>query len=163
MKYLILVLCSLTALAANIVAAGKTAKDGDKISLAFTLTVEGKAVDSATAEKPLSFILGGDEPRLPAGLQKKLAGLAVGKEKTIALAADEGFTYDPEAVIRKSRQTLPTDMIPHEGVVLQLKSREGKMYAARMVKVDADSVTLDLNSPVAGKKLTYKVKIIAIE
>jgi FKBP-type peptidyl-prolyl cis-trans isomerase 2 len=160
MKILSIIILGMLSLVA---AAGKTAKDGDKISLAFTLTVDGKAVDSATADKPLAFILGGDEPRLPAGLQKKLKGLAIGKEKAITLAADEGFAYDPEAVIRKSRMTLPTDMIPHEGVVLQLKSREGKMFAARMVKVDADSVTLDLNSPVAGKKLVYKVTITAVE
>jgi FKBP-type peptidyl-prolyl cis-trans isomerase SlyD len=54
-------------------------------------------------------------------------------------------------------------MIPHEGVFLQLKNREGKQFVARIAKVEPDSVLLDFNNPLAGKTLNYKVKVISIE
>jgi FKBP-type peptidyl-prolyl cis-trans isomerase len=84
MQYLIKTLVAIGVICSICYAAkAKAVKEGDKVTVTYTLTVEGRAVDSATPDKPLVFIVGGEVEKIPATLAEKIKGMVMGKDKVI--------------------------------------------------------------------------------
>ncbi len=53
-------------------------------------------------------------------------------------------------------------MTPQAGMVLQGTDPEGKPFRATIHAIHEKTVTLDLNHPLAGKTLRFKIKILEI-
>ena len=47
-------------------------------------------------------------------------------------------------------------------MALMMASPEGHQMPAQILAVDKENITIDLNHPLAGKKLIFKVKIIKV-
>jgi len=48
-------------------------------------------------------------------------------------------------------------------MILQVKTQEGATMPTRIAEIRENAIVLDLNHPLAGKNLTFQVKIISIE
>jgi FKBP-type peptidyl-prolyl cis-trans isomerase 2 len=66
-------------------------------------------------------------------------------------------------------QKIPLDKIPEKlrsqlkiGGFLMLQSPVGQQMPAKISAMDKESVTLDLNHPLAGKDLTFNINIVDI-
>jgi FKBP-type peptidyl-prolyl cis-trans isomerase 2 len=70
---------------------------------------------------------------------------------------------DPKAFREFPKTTLPKGMDPKVGLVLLATSPDGAKFPARISEVKGDKVILNFNHPLAGKALTFKVKILKIE
>jgi FKBP-type peptidyl-prolyl cis-trans isomerase SlpA len=54
-------------------------------------------------------------------------------------------------------------MTPQVGMVLQATAPDGSKFPAVISAIKGDKVELNFNHPLAGKDLTFKVKILKIE
>ena len=90
--------------------------------------------------------------------------MKAGDEKTITVSADEA--YGP--VNENAFQEVPKSMFPADfeikvGLVVPLQDDEGRTLAAVIQEIKEESVLLNLNHPLAGKDLTFAVKIIDVQ
>ncbi len=131
--------------------------DGRKVTLEYTLMLsDNKVVDSTVGQEPISYVHGQQE--IVPGLEKALTGMKPGETKHISVPAQEAYgPYDP-----KKKVTVPKDKVPPDVKVgTRLRSRDGQ--EAKIVEIKGDSVVVDTNHPLAGKALTFDVKILKVE
>ena len=136
--------------------------DNMDISLEYTLTVDGAVVDSTEGKAPFHYTQGKHQA-IP-GFEKQVEGLHVGDSKEFTVAPEEGYgPIDPAAVVEVSKQQLPTEVTPTAGMKLRGLNQEGRSFQATVKEVKDQSVILDLNHPLAGKTLAFKVKVLDIQ
>ena len=136
-------------------------QDGMTVQMNYTLTVDGQMVDSSEGKPPLSYIQG--KGQIIPGLERELTGLHVGDKKEVTVAPVNGYgAVDPKALIVITRDKLPPAVDPKVGMMVQGTSQDGQPIRAKIQKVDGENVTLDLNHPLAGKTLQFKIEVISI-
>jgi FKBP-type peptidyl-prolyl cis-trans isomerase SlyD len=136
--------------------------EGKQVSLEYTLTLEDKTkVDSNVGKTPLVYTQGSHD--IIPGLEKQLTGLKVGESKRIEVSPEEG--YGPVDPSRK--QEVPKDKIPEDarkvGAKLTGRSPNGQLMFAQVTEIKDNIVVLDLNHPLAGKKLIFDIKVLKVE
>ncbi|MEK9629641.1 MAG: peptidylprolyl isomerase [Nitrospinota bacterium] len=147
--------------ASNLEAAG--AKNGDKVTLEYTGTLNDGTVFDASSnhDTPLEFEVGGG--RVIAGFDKAVKGMKVGEEKKFTIQPAEAYgELNPQLIQKVSRKELPKDREPKVGMGLIMGAPGGRQMRAIITEVTSDSITLDMNHPLAGKALTFKIKVIKI-
>lgn len=142
--------------------AAKTAKSGDTVKVDYTGKLsDGTVFDTSTGKTPLQFTLGANQV-IP-GFEKAVTGMKVGESKTVTIpAADAYGPYRDDLLIVVDRTRLPQDMVPQVGQKLQATQADGTVVVYPIVKVDDTTVTLDTNNPLAGKDLTFEIKLLEI-
>lgn len=131
------------------------------VELEYTLTVDGKVVDSSVGHEPLKYVQG--KSQIIPGLERELAGLHVGDSKEVTVKPADGYgELDPAAFIEIPKAQLPKENTPQVGMVIGGTDPSGYPFRARVSEVKDQTVTLDLNHPLAGKILNFKVKILSI-
>ena len=139
-----------------------TVGDGKRVSLEYTLTLEDKTViDSNVGETPLVYTHG--TKQIVPGLEKQLTGLKAGDTKRVQVSPAEGYgEVDPDRL-----QEVPKENIPEEargvGKKLQGRGPDGQMMFAQVTEVKEKTIIVDLNHPLAGKKLFFDIKVLNIE
>jgi len=139
---------------------------GDKV----TVEYEGKLEDGTVFDSskhgdhshPLEFVVGSGN--LIKGFDENVVGMKKDEEKEFEIMPEDAYgSYREELKQDVPREILPKDPEPKEGMSLIMKTPEGGQFPVKISKVEKDTVTIDLNHPLAGKKLYFKVKVIEIE
>ena len=139
----------------------QTVQDGSTVALNYTLTVDGAVVDSSTTGDPLTYVQG--EGNIIPGLERQLAGLSVGDTRDITVGPNEAYgEVDPAAYIEVPKAQLPKDITPEIGTLLRGTDPEGHPFRATVHEVKNQTVTLDLNHPLAGKTLQFQVEVVTV-
>ena len=116
-------------------------------------------VEEATAEHPFQFISG-----LGTTLERfesEVAALNKGDKFDFVIPSAEAYgEYMPEGVRTVSKDMFTIDGVfdaerIFEGAVIPLQDNEGHHFYATVGEVTADTVTVALNHPHAGKDLTF--------
>ena len=118
-------------------------------------------VEEAGKDNPLDFLYGAGM-MLPK-FEDSIAGLKTGDTIDFELAAADAYGEIDEAALAQ----LPADMfkesgLPEVGEVLPLQDNHGNQFRARVTAVDTDHVAVDLNHPMAGKKLHFDIEILSV-
>jgi len=131
--------------------------DGMKVTIEYTLTLPDKTVaDSNVGQAPFAYTQGAHE--IVEGLEKAMAGLKVGDKKHINVSAAQGYgAYDAKAKVSVDKTKVPADIKTGQ----LLRSADGRPVTVE--KVEEKTVVLDLNHPLAGKDLTFDVKVLNVE
>ena len=138
-----------------------TIQDGRKVSFDYTLTVDDKIMDSSQGKSPLEYTHG--EGKIILGLAKQLRGLRAGDKKTITVSPKEAYgAVNPDAFKEVPRSSLPKDLEPKVGMLLQTKNPDGQLFPVTITEVKENTVVMDFNHPLAGKTLLFQVKIVSI-
>ena len=136
--------------------------DGKTISFDYTLTVDGAVIESSKGKKPLEYVHG--QNKIIPGLEKQLAGLKVGDAKKIVVPVEEAYgKIDPKAVQEVDRTLIPKEIPLAVGTLLETTDPQGHTFPAKVTEIKEKTVMLDLNHPLAGKELTFDVKIVDIK
>jgi FKBP-type peptidyl-prolyl cis-trans isomerase 2 len=140
-------------------------KAGDKVRVDYTGTLDdGTVFDSTTHEghtHPLEFQCGSGQ--LIKGFDDAVMGMKVGEEKTFTLGPEQAYgDRRPEMTKQVPRKNLPPSPEPQVGMMLALRTGDGHEFPAVITEVTPENVTIDLNHPLAGQKLTFKIKIVGI-
>jgi len=135
---------------------------GKKVTLDYTLTVDNKQVETSVGKAPLSYVVG--SRNIIPGLESQLNGMRINEEKVVNVAAKDAYgEVDPKAFKEFPKTALPQGMDPKVGMVLQATAPDGSKFPAVITEIKDDKVVLNFNHPLAGKDLTFKVKILNIE
>ena len=165
MRYLcvaLLLVVSFTLCTSQVMAADQTVQNGSKVAFDYTLTVDEKVVDSSTGKGPLEYTQG-DGKMMP-GLTKQIEGMKVGEEKTIVVKPEDAYgNPDPDGIKEIPLTAVPKDMKLDVGAILQMQDEKGQVFPAKVTEIKQESIMIDLNHPLAGKTLTFKVKIVSVK
>ncbi len=126
---------------------------------------DGAAFVDTFATGPATLSLGTGE--LAPAMEARLIGLEAGSERSFALAAGEVFGHpDPSLVRRMSRALIDregdADGDYQVGDVVRFPGPDGATVAGVVRSVDDDSLVFDFNHPLAGRPLTFDVKLIGV-
>jgi FKBP-type peptidyl-prolyl cis-trans isomerase SlyD len=141
---------------------GDLVREGSLVSMEYTLTDEqGTVLDSSDGKSPMVYVHG--QGQIVPGLEKALTGMKAGEQKTVTIKPEEGYGQpDPKAF-----QEIPKDNFPAEslkvGAILTARSPDGAPIRMRIHEIKDNVVLVDFNHPLAGKTLTFKVKVTEIK
>jgi FKBP-type peptidyl-prolyl cis-trans isomerase SlyD len=134
-------------------------QDGQVVSMEYTLKVDGVVTDTSEGREPLEFVHGAGN--IIPGLEREMAGMAVGDSKDVMIAAAEGYgERDDEAFMDVPRDQFPAEIPMKVGTELQVQNQAGQPMFARIEQVEDTSVRLNFNHPLAGKDLHFSVKVV---
>ncbi|MEL7432147.1 MAG: FKBP-type peptidyl-prolyl cis-trans isomerase [Chlamydiota bacterium] len=135
---------------------------GQRVELEYSVFLEnGKVIDSNVGGPPLSFHLGMHQI-LPA-LEDVLVDLSKGESKTVTLDPREAYgDVDPSAFKEVDSEAIPQDL-RYEGAVLGVQDDEGNQYRIRVDSIAGEVAVIDFNHPLAGKTLTFQMRIIDVK
>lgn len=109
--------------------------------------------------EPLHITLG--QGMLIKGFENALVGMKEGEEKTVKIKSSEAYGDSKEELIQHIDKDSERDKDLQVGMVV-LVNIQGRQVPARVSEV-SDKIALDFNHPLAGKDLTFKLKVVKIE
>lgn len=129
------------------------------VAIDYKLTIDdGIVVDMSEKGDPLWYLHGFGN--LIPGLENELEGMDVGEEKTVVVAPAEGYGERDESKVHvvPKNQFDPTTTF-ELGDRVTARNPDGHAFEARVKAIGSKDVTLDFNHELAGKTLTFNVKI----
>ncbi|GIU47929.1 FKBP-type peptidyl-prolyl cis-trans isomerase [Shewanella algidipiscicola] len=123
---------------------------------------DGSTADSTKASgKPAKLNIG-DETLSPA-FEAELINLAQGDKHSFTLQAADAFgESNPDAIHHMDRTKFPADMNLEAGVIVSFAGPGGSEIPGIVRDVLGDSVTVDLNHPLAGRAVTFELEVIQV-
>lgn len=138
-------------------------ENGDTVRIEYTgKLTDGTVFDQTEDEKPFQFTVGSGDV-IP-GFEEAIKGMEEEQEKSVTIKASNAYGERDESRVQQySRDTLPDDFNPEKGQVLALQDQEGRQIPVSVVDFTDETITVDLNHPLAGEDLVFDIKILEIE
>jgi FKBP-type peptidyl-prolyl cis-trans isomerase SlyD len=136
--------------------------EGSVVALEYTLSDEsGNVIESNKGQEPMSYIHG--KGQIIPGLEKELSGMKVGEEKKVQVKPEDGYgPVNPEAFQEVPKEKLPPEAL-NVGTMLMAQGPQGQGIPVRVHQIKESTVVMDFNHPMAGKTLSFDVKITEIK
>jgi FKBP-type peptidyl-prolyl cis-trans isomerase 2 len=137
-------------------------KENNEVEVEYTGKLDsGEIFDSNTGKQPLRFSVGGGQV-IP-GFENAVVGMSVGETKKIRIEPKDAYgDKNPEMEREIPKESLPKGQEPKEGMILVLSSPDGQKFPVKISKVKENSITLDMNHPLAGQNLNFEIKLLNI-
>ena len=144
--------------------AGEVAKKGDNVSIEYEGSLDdGTVFDSSKKHgEPLEFIVGSGQV-IP-GFDKAVTGMKLMEEKKFTLQPSEAYGEKNQKLTHKVlRSGLPPKPVPKPRMGLMMGGGPGDTSRrATITEVTKEYIVIDMNHPLAGKALTFTIKLIKI-
>lgn len=139
-------------------------KQGDRVLVDYEGRFEsGEVFDTSSHgdhSHPLEFKVG--EHQVIKGFEDAVLGMEENEEKEFTIKPEEGYGMRDEKLTQKMpRRLIPENHKLEAGMTLVMDSPEGQI-PVRIAAIDNQHVTIDLNHPLAGKTLVFKIKLVGI-
>ncbi|MHA2034923.1 MAG: FKBP-type peptidyl-prolyl cis-trans isomerase [Promethearchaeota archaeon] len=136
-------------------------KKGEWIKVEYTGTLDDGTIFDSTGVNggnPLKFQVGAGQ--LIKGFDESVLGKKLDEEYSIRLEPSEAYGELKEGMTQKvPRAQFPKGVELQPGLMLMVMGPQGQMPAS-IKSIEEDSVIIDLNHPMAGKVLNFKIKIV---
>lgn len=137
----------------------------DTVSVSYTASLPaGDIIDSAPETKPITLVIGSG--RILKAVEASLLGMEPGQTRTVDILPEDAFgPYHRDLVHEVPRAVFADRIDPKPGMILSLAiERDGvhQQVPATVLAADREAVTVDYNHPLAGKTITYTVRLHAI-
>ena len=138
------------------------ATDGDEVQVHYTGKLEdGTIFDSSEDGEPLSFIIG--ENRVIPGFEQAVTGMEPGDTKTAEVEPEQAYgEHREDMVMEMERDQIPGEVDPEVGQQLQLRLENGQTVPVLITALGEDTVTIDANHPLAGRKLIFDIEVVDV-
>lgn len=165
------------------------AKTGDKVKVHYTGTLEdgsvfdtsegpaeqtnghgcgcgSKNVDDgcgcgSKADDPMEFVIGAGQ--LIPKFESAVIGLEPGQSITVSIAADDAYGQRAEEMVAViERSEIPSDIKPEPGHQMEVIMEDGSPLPVLVTEVTETTITLDANHPLAGRDLTFAIRLVEI-
>ncbi|UCD14435.1 MAG: FKBP-type peptidyl-prolyl cis-trans isomerase [Thermoplasmatales archaeon] len=141
----------------------KIVEEGDKVSIEFEAKLEnGENCFPKNKENTVELVVGEGQffPMLEDGLLK----MKEGEKKKMTLEPNDAFgPHLNDLVMDAPRSAFRPDFEPVVGMRMKIDAPSGKVFYGTITGINKDAITLDLNHPLAGKKIVFTITIIAIQ
>lgn len=122
---------------------------------------DGTVFDSSENAEPLEFAIGSG--MLIPGFENAVVGMVVNDVVNVTIPSDEAYGPVMEEMMQRvPREHLPEDMQPEVGMELVSETPDGQQFIVVVREVDADTILVDANHPLAGKDLTFDIRLVEI-
>ena len=134
-------------------------KQGRVILLDYMVRVgSGQVVETSSGRAPIEYLHGAGQI-LPA-LERALEGLSEGEQAAFSIPAEDAYGERKEDnVVSLPKRLFPGDVKLEEGLCLYARASGGQSYPITVKEVQAETVVVDLNHPLAGERLFFEVNI----
>jgi FKBP-type peptidyl-prolyl cis-trans isomerase 2 len=137
-------------------------KHGDVIQVAYTLWDDkGNLISSEDGgkEKQIKIQLG--RGQVISGFEQKLIGMDKGEQKKFVLQPDEAYgEFNPLLVEKIPKDQLEGQVDLYLGKRIEIVAPNGMPSTAWIRLIEDNFVLVDMNPPLAGRALKFKVRII---
>lgn len=138
-------------------------KNGDFVAVLYKGSLDDGTVFDESARHdnvPLEFKVGAGQ--VVPGFEKAVLGMKIGEVKTVKLPPKEAYgEKDPKAVIEVPTAQIEQQLGRKVEVGMQLQTGNGMQVT--VINVTPINTTLDANSPLAGKTLTFEITLKQIK
>ncbi len=132
---------------------------GKAVAISYDLTVDGHLIKCISAQKPLRYTDG--KKQILLGLEKRLRGLKVGDRRELDLPAKEGYGLEnPKSIMEVEKSKYPKG---NHVVGKQILSKKDRTFLATVKAVNQQTLILNFNHPLAGKKLHFSVVVLTVQ
>jgi peptidylprolyl isomerase len=134
---------------------------GDTINVSYTGTfINGTVFDSNVGKTPLQFTVGSG--LMISGFDHAVVGMHVNEEKTVTLTANEAYgEIDPTLFVQVPANTFKNQTV-QTGMVIERTANE-QQQRGTVTAVNATTITIDFNPPLAGHTLVFAIKVLTIQ
>lgn len=166
------------------------AKTGDKVKVHYTGTLEdGSVFDTSEgyveqpsdhscgcnsrkdsedgcgcdshATGPMEFVIGAGH--LIPKFEAAVIGLEPGQSVTVSIPADDAYGQRAEEMVAViDRSEIPAEINPEPGHQMEVILQDGSPLPVLVTEVTDTTITLDGNHPLAGRDLTFSIRLIEI-
>jgi FKBP-type peptidyl-prolyl cis-trans isomerase 2 len=137
---------------------------GKKVSVHYTGTLDdGTKFDSSyDRNAPLDFVCMAGQ-MIP-GFDAAVNEMEVGETRNVHIPCAEAYgEYRDDMVQKIPVSSLPNaDKLPVGGLVV-LQTADGRPFQAKVLSVDSEFATFDLNHEMAGKDLNFEITLLSVE
>lgn len=133
------------------------------MKIEYTGTLDDGTVFDTSAEygKPLEFEVGGGQ--VIKGFEDALLGMNEGDEKEFSVEPSDAYgIHDPTLIQKVPREIFPADADLTPGLLFEAGLPTGEKVPATITAIKDNIISVDLNHPLAGKKLNFKIKLSSI-
>ena len=143
-----------------------TVKKRHKVKVEYEGKLDDKTIfDSSTHEDHshhLEFTIGEDKV-LP-DFEKAVTGMKKGNEKEFKIAAKDAYgPINDKAIQEIPKSAFGDKQEPKNGIMIGLSAPTEQQIPAKIKEVKDDKVLIDMNHPLAGKNLNFKIKLVDFE
>ena len=138
-------------------------KEGYHVKIEYTGTLEDGSVFDSTEEQgePMDFQIGANQ--VIEGFEKAIVEMELNEEKEITLKPADAYGDRQDDMVKDiPKENMPSEEL-EEGMTLMATLPTGMQVPVTVVKISDDTVKIDLNHPLAGKALNFKLKVIEIK
>lgn len=137
----------------------------DTVSVSYTAALPtGEIIESVPEDKPIMLVIGSG--CILKAVEASLVGLTPGQTRTVDILPEDAYgAYHRSLVHEIPSASFSGRIDPKPGMILALSiERDGQpqQVPATVLAADSQTVTVDYNHPLAGKSITYTVKVHAI-
>jgi len=123
---------------------------------------DGSTADSTKASGKPARLNVGDGTLSPA-FEAQLVSLNEGDKHSFTLEAIDAFgESNPDAIHYMDRTRFPADMELEVGIIVSFAGPGGSEIPGIVREVAGDSITVDLNHPLAGRKVTFELDVVKV-
>jgi FKBP-type peptidyl-prolyl cis-trans isomerase 2 len=137
----------------------------DTVSISYTATIpSGEVVESVPDNKPITLVIGSG--RILKAVEASLMGMESGQTRTVHILPEDAYGPYYKALVHDvARSSFAGRIDPKPGMLLSLaieKDGVEQQVPATVLAASSETVTIDYNHPLAGRTITYTVKLHAI-
>lgn len=136
-------------------------KIGDWVKFHYTGKFENGEIFASTRDKrPAECKVG--EGKFPGEIEDALAGMEMSEKKKVVIPPDRYGRRD-ETLVKKFPKSTLGSFEGKVGKIIKLENEKGRIFNAKVVAIEPEIVTLDLNHPLAGRTLRFDIEVTGIQ
>jgi len=141
-----------------------TVSKGNKVVIEYEGSLDDGTVFDASSKhgKPLEFVAGSGQV-IP-GFDAAVVGMKVGEEKKVHIYKKDAYgELNPDLKKEIPKNALQTDQEVKPGMVIAMQTPNGQQIPLKVMDVKDDAIVLDMNHPLAGQNLNFKIKLLEVK
>ena len=121
----------------------------------------GEIFDATREAQPVEFRVGSGQ--VMREFEEAVLGMALDEEKIFAVPPEKAYGQRKENFEQTiPRSELPADYVPEVGHILGREEGESILTPVRIKGLTDQTVTMDLNHPLAGETLYFHLKVVGL-
>jgi FKBP-type peptidyl-prolyl cis-trans isomerase SlyD len=125
------------------------------------IIVDEQGVLLEQSDLPISYVHGGKHD-LFEKVEQELDGSVIDDCVEVSLSPEEGFgLHDPDLTYTDNIDNVPEEF-RHVGAQVEMMNDQGDSRTFTVTRIEDGKLTVDGNHPMAGKTITFRIKVIDI-